>query len=357
MNETTENKQLDVSLYIARYLIPVLERKWLVIIFFILGLVGALIINSLIKPEFISRATMLIEAPQTRVSYSTREDEMLSYRVQSEYIIAEVEKLKSGTFAAEVIKILPENVKKDLQESMGLGTQVFQRLGRLLGMGNGNSGGTVKREQLLMEMKKRVRVDSVPRSGIVTIEASSIDQDAAPLLIKGMIDVWLALNLEDNKKEIRAKSEFALEQRNQAQEDFLRAEQEMVRFRKEYGIPGDFKVFRDIEIQLQTEKLQSRLDQAKERLDFIDKTYVATKMKEAGIMGNVKVIDAPSYPVDASKKPETRVLLSGIALGLILGIGLALLLEFIKGPVRHESDLYIGAPLSVIGSIPKVDGR
>jgi hypothetical protein len=188
----------------------------------------------------------------------------------------------------------------------------------------------------------------------VTIEASSINQDAAPMIIKGMIDVWLALNLEDNKKEISAKSEFALEQRNQAREDFLNAEREMIQYRKEYGIPADFKVFRDIEIQLQTERLQARLDQAKERLDYIDKTYVATKMKEAGIMGNIKVIDAPSYPVDASKKPETRVLVTGIALGLILGIGLALLLEFIKGPVRHESDLYIGAPLSVLGSLPKV---
>lgn len=354
MNERPENKQWDFSLYIAKYLVPVLERKWMVLIFFALGLVGALVINSLIKPEYVSRATLLIEEPRTRYSPSLRGDELLSYRVQSEYVIAEVEKLKSGTFAAEVLKILPDNVKKDLRESLGLSTQVFASF---LGQEEGASEGSVNRDQLLLEMKNRVKVDSVPRSGIVTIEARSIDQDAAPILIKGMIDVWLALNLEENKKEIRAKSEFALEQRNQAQEDFLKAEQEMIQFRKEYGIPADFKVFRDIEIQLQTERLQERLDQARERLDFMDKTYVATKMKEAGIMGNIKVIDSPSYPVDASIKPETRVLVSGIALGLILGIGLALLGEVIKGPIRHESDLYIGAPLEVLGSIPKVEQK
>ena len=354
MNERPENKQWDVSLYIAKYLVPVLERKWLVLIFFVLGLVGALVINSLIKPEYVSRATLLIEEPRTRYSPSLRGDEFLSYRVQGEYVIAEVEKLKSGTFAAEVLKILPDSVKKDLREPLGLSTQVF---GSFLGREEGPSEGGFKRDQLLIEMKNRVRVDSVPRSGIVTIEARSIDQDAAPMLIKGMIDVWLALNLEENKKEIRAKSEFALEQRNQAHEAFLKAEQEMIQFRKEYGIPADFKVFRDIEIQLQTERLQERLDQARERLDFMDKTYVATKMKEAGIMGNIKVIDSPSYPVDASIKPETRVLMSGIALGLILGIGLALLGEFIKGPIRHESDLYIGTPLEVLGSIPKVENK
>ncbi|MFC1885121.1 hypothetical protein ACFL2O_10155, partial [Thermodesulfobacteriota bacterium] len=229
-------------------------------------------------------------------------------------------------------------------------------LGKLFGMGSGSSGETVKREQLLFEMRKRVKVDSIPRSGIVTIEAGSIDRDVSPMILKSMIDVWLALNLEDNKREISAKSEFALEQRNQAQEAYLQAEQEMIRFKKSYGIPADFKVFRDVELQLQMERLEARLNHAKERLDFIDKTYVATRMKEAGIVGNLKVIDAPSYPVDASKKPETRVLISGIALGLILGIGLALLLEFIKGPIRHESDLYIGAPLSVLGSLPKVNG-
>jgi capsular polysaccharide biosynthesis protein len=40
--------------------------------------------------------------------------------------------------------------------------------------------------------------------------------------------------------------------------------------------------------------------------------------------------------------------------GLIFGIGTVLLLDFFKGPVRHEIDINDTVLLPVIGHIPKI---
>ena len=91
--ETT--KKLDVSFYIAKFGIPLLENKWVVIIFFVAGLLITLLLSSFIKPQFISEAALQIEEPFNEAA-SIRQGTMSPKRASASYVLAVEEKLKAS---------------------------------------------------------------------------------------------------------------------------------------------------------------------------------------------------------------------------------------------------------------------
>jgi uncharacterized protein involved in exopolysaccharide biosynthesis len=85
-----------------------------------------------------------------------------------------------------------------------------------------------------------------------------------------------------------------------------------------------------------------------------------SRLKEADITGNIDVSNIritekavlPSFPVGPNKK---RNLLLGVVFGLIIGIGLSFLSEYLDRSIRTEEDIqrYIGLP--VLSIIPLAD--
>jgi uncharacterized protein involved in exopolysaccharide biosynthesis len=355
MNEKTRGRQLDISIYTSKYGIPLLERKWAVILFFIVGLLIAMsLLSPLVQPQFSSQATLLVEEPRSEIS-RPRPETLGTGRVSGLYVTTEKEKIQSPYFAAEVLKILPEKAKDDLRGHVGIWSRLKMGVLNLFGIEQKAVPQPVMERNLLEEIKKRIEVTSDTPSALIWITAKSTDKDVALVLARSYVDVALASNLEDNKKVVRSEREFLEQQRNQAYQKYRDSEQAVFDFKKEYQIPGDFDEARDIGIQLQLRRLQAQVAMDKERYEMMEQAYFSSQVKEAGIVGNIRVISPPVFPVTPSRKAEIRLMIIILLGGLMLGVGVALLPEFThRGAIRHEIDIVDICELSVLGDLPRI---
>ena len=361
--ETT--KKLDVSFYIAKFGIPLLENKWIIIVFFVAGLLITLLLSSFIKPQFISETALQIEQPFNE-AMSIRQGTMSPRRAKAPYVIAVEEKLKSKSFAKEVLKILPDDVKKDLELPLDLRSQIISGLQNLaktiLGRSeksdekNGNSPGSSTDEdnRYLQELEKRVGIRVNSNIAMIWITGATLEKNLAPILVKSYLDVLLAMNLEQNKEGVQGKIKFSMEQRNSARQALDKAEQQLVKFRNHYQIPADLRMTPDTEIQAQLDTLLGNYEMAKEHFDRLDRIYLEAKVREAGVLVNIRVLSAPMIPLRPSKSSKQKVLLVGIMMSIAVGIAIILIFDFLRGPIRHENDITDAVHLPIYGSIPSL---
>jgi len=375
MNTQKENKQpsLDISYLTSRYIVPILERKWFVIISFISCSAIALFLSSFIKPEYYSIASLLVQEPRSKISAGSQSNPMVPRTADQTYVLSEAESLKSIPFVTEVLKILPEKVKADLETSLDPADQVISGVKGMtkkwLGIdwiksmrsqGAGDSGtasqGEIKKEQI-GALQNRVIIKSKSANAMIWITARSMNKYAAPIIVKSYISVWMARNLEDNKKAIRIEKKFALEQRNTALKHLNEAAKKLMDFREHYQIPSYMNPedgIGDMELQSEFERLSVQVKGAKERFEYLDRIFLKMQMEEAGIAENIKVLDAPTSPGAPASTKKNEILLAGIFGGLALGIGIVLGLDFLKNPVRHENDITNAVDIPIFGHVPSI---
>ena len=79
------------------------------------------------------------------------------------------------------------------------------------------------------------------------------------------------------------------------------------------------------------------------------------RIRSASLSAGIKIVDFPIMPQSPIPKNENRFYLAGIILGLILGLGLAFLIEFNDTTIKSNDDIekYVG--LSVLGTIPHIN--
>ena len=103
-------------------------------------------------------------------------------------------------------------------------------------------------------------------------------------------------------------------------------------------------------------KLQRDLDVKRELYDELLKRYEMARITGSLSLfeqsGRVKIIDEPYTPAMPSNFPAPIFVLAGLVGGLLLGIGLAILLNFFDTGVRYRSDLESIAGAPVFGRIP-----
>jgi len=366
MNNQREDKQFDISLYISKYFNPVLERKRVALSILLVCFLLSLIMTWLTRPEFITYADFLIEEPRSKKIDQRERPEVVPKKAETQYVMAEAEKVKSSSMAIAVLKILPDIAKEDLKIRLGLGSQL---IGGIKGLFRKEEGERIKkpigersespldastRMARLAEMHERLRVKTSTDRSMIQINVRTINKKVGPIMLKSYVDVWLATNLEDNKKEIRSKAEFASGQKNDAYQAYKKAEQEMIEFRTHFQLPAEIRDLRDVELQLEMRRIDAALEMAKRRFHLLDEIYLDTRVQEAGIIGNVTSMGPPMTTVAPTRFLRRRLILYGIIAGLILGIGIALLLDFIKSPIRHECDIKKAVHIPILGHIPRI---
>lgn len=286
------------------------------------------------------------------------------------YVEAQAEKIRSQSMASEVLNILPQEAKSDLLSKSATESQLLEGFLNMIGQLFGKSyqdklthllnieTEDISQRQIRLrrqhELKNRITVLSHTRSSMIEIEASSFHRNVSPMIIQGYLDVYLASNLEENKESVRAKRKFLDQQREKAYQAYQEAEQAMIDYRKSYGIPGDFEQARDIEIQLKLNSLESQLQMARERYQYMDQMYMEIQGKEAGITNNVKILEQPTLPTSPSKQKIHKLRNLIILIGLAIGIAIVLGLDFIKAPIRHEKDIQSAAQVPIIGFLPQI---
>ena len=347
--------KFDMTIYLAKYLTPVLERKWVVLACFVFALMVSGSIGFLVQPQYLSTASVLVEQPRTMI-YAARGPEggVAPPQAREGYIYSEAEKIRSSLFAAEVLKTLPADARNDLRHSADLSAMVKSRIKQLLGRGSEIDRHVFHGPQLVSEMTRRMNVVVRPRTSIVEISALSLDRSAAPVIVGRYIDVWLAENLQENRREVRSQRAFVMEERNKAFRGFKNAEDALTEFRARHELPADIEVLRDGRLQLELNELRRALSEAKARFEQMEQSYLESQIRESGVVGNIKVLDPPSSVVPVVKPMIRRIFYMGALLGLALGVGLALLPDFFRPAIRHESDIMSSVGYPVLGNIPKL---
>jgi len=376
MNGQTEPKQsqIDISFLTAKYLTPILERKWLVIAFFISGTIVSLTLSSFIKPEFYSIASLLVQEPRSKISSGAQKTNPMVPRTADEtYVLSEAESLRSIPLVTEVLTILPEKAREDLDINLdpyeqiitGLKNAVKNWLGlkRLFSSATPGARKSISvsadetTKERIAALQKRVIIKSKSKNAMIWITATSANKNVAPIIVKSYISVWMARNLEENKKAIRIEKAFALEQRDTARNHLDEAAKKLTEFRNYYEIPPYVNPetgLGDMELQSEFQRLQGQVKGAKERFDYLDQVFLRLQMEEAGIAENIKLLDSPTSPGDPSKTVKYEILLAGILGGLGVGIAIVLGLDFLKSPIRHEKDITTSVEVPIFGHIPKI---
>jgi uncharacterized protein involved in exopolysaccharide biosynthesis len=375
MNGQTEAKQspLDISFLTAKYLTPILERKWLVLAFFISGSIVSLILSSFLKPEFYSIASLLVQEPRSKISSGTQTNPMVPRTADETYVLSEAESLRSLPLVTEVLKILPEKVKEELDINLDPYEQIITGLKTVaknwIGLSRLSSSDTPEarkstpvssgetEKERIGALQNMVIIKSKSKNAMIWITARSANKYAAPIIVKSYISVWMARNLEENKKAIRIEKAFALEQRDMARNHLNEAAKKLMDFRNYYEIPAYMSSetgLGDMELQSEFSRLQGQVKGAKERFEYLDQIVLKLQMEEAGIAENIKLLDSPTSPGAPAKTVKQEILLAGILGGLGVGIGIVLGLDFLKNLIRHEKDITTAVEVPIFGHIPKI---
>ncbi len=367
-NGRPKKPEIDLATLASSYLAPLRERKALIITIVFFSFSIAFSLSMFASHEYVSRATVTVEEPKYNIQ-SKKEESMVAKQAADEYVLAQVEKLKSRTFADKVLKVLPEQAVNDLSAHSDLvsqiitgvvqslrawsGEELFQQIKYLLRKKTDPQSTSTEREQLLRNLMEKVSVSSKSKVGVVQITAKSVNKECAVILATKFMEVWFAENLEENRKDVRAAKDFTEGLKSKARQEFLDAEAKLIAYKQKYDIPGDPRVILDGVTQTELDSLRSGMEMAKEHFQVMDRISVETGVKEASVMNNIRMIDAASLPVSPLENVRNRIRMIGLFGGLLVGVGLVLLHELIAGPIRNEMDILKTVQTPIIGSLPK----
>ncbi|MGA2018838.1 MAG: hypothetical protein ABSH26_18010 [Opitutaceae bacterium] len=142
-------------------------------------------------------------------------------------------------------------------------------------------------------------------------------------------------DLEGNRVEIENLTKDAAELRKSIDQYQARINQTPVREQQESSILRDTLVLREQYAELQKKEQESKL---------------ATDLQKQQGGQQFRLIDPPSFPMVPTSPKRVQISMSGLAFGLVLGLGLALLMEMRDTSYHSETDVtgHLGVPF-VIG--------
>lgn len=355
---TDDNKeQIDPQFFIAKYLSPIFEHKWIVILTTLLGLLIAIPVSMLVQPEYSSTATTQLEAPRAKM-ISRVTEEITARTGNRAYISAAVERMNSSAFRTEVLKVIPEQLELDLETPLSIIGQIIHKIKpvikKILRRPPDEDTSNIITPQRLASMGKRMEIRGNTGKGTIQITGRTFNQTMATVLVKSYIDVWVALNMDTNKSLIRHELDFTKAQREDYHAQLKNAENELRLFKQKYEIPPALTSVTDMELQSQLDVLQNKLANTKERYKRMDDIYLELSRKEKAVVNNIKIINPPQVPITPSKNPKLIIILAGLILGAASGIGPILAWDFYRGNIRHTKDITNAIDIPIIGNLPTI---
>ena len=357
-NDSTQDQQVDPQFYIAKYLTPVLQRKWIVIISTLIGLSVAVPVSLLVKPQYSSTAITQVETPRAEMISEVTEEITLQTGSQA-HITAAVERMNSSAFRTEVLKVIPKRLQEDLVIPLSVTGQIKEKLIPIikkilkveLTPSSDQSATTPER---LIALSKRIVITGDYRKGTVQIVGTTFDREMATVLVKSYIDVWVAMNMEANKSLIRHELAFTKTQREEYYSQLKNSENELRLFKQKFEIPPALTSVTDMELQSQLDVLQNAVASSSERYKRIEDIFIELSRKEKAVVNNIKVINPPQIPLVPSKNMRIQILLMGLFLGAAAGIAPILAWDSYRGNIRHKKDVYSAVDILIIGKLPTI---
>ena len=103
---------------------------------------------------------------------------------------------------------------------------------------------------------------------------------------------------------------------------------------------------------IQYNVLKRQAESSKQMYDLLVKRFKETSLTEEMKTGNIRIIDEAQTPLFPFKPNKKRAILLGAALGLMFGVGLAFLLEYLDNTVKMPDELQDTLGIPFLGLVP-----
>ncbi len=347
INQQATQGQIDPQFFTAKYLVPIAEKKWFVLICMLVGFTLALPVSLMVNPEYSSTTITQLETPRAQMISKVTE-KIASQKGDRAYMMAAIERMHSSTFRTEVLKIIPKRLQIDLETPLSITGQLKTKI-----ISPSPEQGMITPESLI-KLSNRIRIKGDNGKGTIRITGTTFAQDMATVLVQSYIDVWVAMNMENNKRLIRHELDFTKSQRNEYFQKFQEAEKALRSFKQAYEIPPALSSVTDMELQSQLDALQSKVKNAKDRYKRIDDIFLDLSRKEKSVINNIKILNPPQEPLHPSKNTKLLIIFMGLLIGAAVGIIPILAWDYYRGNIRHKKDIQGAVDIPIIGSIPPI---
>ena len=192
---------------------------------------------------------------------------------------------------------------------------------------------------------KRVEVTAVGQTNVVTIKATDVSQERAAAIANSMADAYVAWSRDTKRESIKAAADEVQRRLDEARVEILALGKKIASARTtdKNGV-----VIKDDSLQAELTIATDLYATLAEKLE----TLRVNEQLENGAGRVVSVAVADAVPI--APKPVRNAIL-GLAVGLVFGVGMAFLLEYLDNTIKStdEAERLYGAP--VLGQIPLED--
>lgn len=193
-------------------------------------------------------------------------------------------------------------------------------------------------------LKGMLTVSQIENTQLINIAAQGYDPALAKALVETTAQVFIEQQTEEQEARYQSQVD-ALTAQAAAMEQSLEETQKAI---AALGNPSDLPDYARLELaQLETQRANQQT-----RLSILLQSAEEMRLSMARYTTRISVFEPAELPVAPIGPQKMRNLMLAAAVGLMVGVGAAFLIEYLDDTVRTPDDVKQALPLSVLGIVP-----
>lgn len=325
-----QTEEIDFTYYID----VLLKRFWIILAFILLGALGAVLLNTFMRPAYKATALLMINQEDAGKINATP---YTSFTAEEDYYRTQYKLLESRNLLQRIYNQMDLNRYEEFK----------------------NPGG-------LKKLLKAIDVSPVTRSRLVNLSVTSYDPDLSVQIANNLARTFVADNI-NNRISMGQDVIKALEstEKNAEEQELLNSMPQVVNsdFIKSLKLQETALLNKKAELEAKYTSahpefisLKRQLSAVQQKINLETKRLVQSiKIELSGQFSgnNIRIIDE-AVKADKPVRPRKLVnLAAGLAAGLLIGLLVAFILEFFDQTVKNSDDLEKKLRLPFLGFVPK----
>ena len=189
----------------------------------------------------------------------------------------------------------------------------------------------VRRRLAAEELQDAVVPTMEPQTSLITVAVTASSPKLAQQVCAQILRQVNEFNLNTRQGRAGAERKFVELRLAELRDDLRAAEERLQTFAKQNR---DFS--RAPDLQMMFNRLQREVLLQQQVYTSLAQNYEQAKIDEVRDTPVITVVSQPDYPIRPNGRGRMKFLIAGLAGGLALGIMLALLIDFVRGPNNRE---------------------